>query len=164
MSRYSVTELILMLILHGNNKFFPLTNPDIIIIFVQQMNKVKMKKIYFLFLMTAFLFGFVSNYNVRADCPPGWNESIIIQPYIGDCRIRIVYCYKCGITGADPSNIKITFYVWDNPQSPDCTGEIPFEVVWEAIRQSFYNNCLFNTYLRTKVKNCCGTSNVQKNN
>ncbi|MEJ5287627.1 MAG: hypothetical protein WHV60_10500 [Bacteroidota bacterium] len=99
-----------------------------------------MKKYIFLLVATIIL-GFVVENKARADCPPGWDEATIIQPYIGDCRIKIIYCYKCGVTGAEPSNIKITFYGWDNPESPDCIGEIPFEIVWEAIRQSFFNKC-----------------------
>ncbi|MGC9079088.1 MAG: hypothetical protein ACP5I9_10100 [Candidatus Kapaibacteriota bacterium] len=110
-----------------------------------------MKKIYFA-LLFALLSGLLSGNKANAECPPGWSEVEIIQPYIGDCRIRINYCYKCGVTGADPSNIKITFYGWENPQDPDCIGEIPFEIVWEAIRQSFYNLCRIPTCFEGKLR------------
>jgi hypothetical protein len=101
-----------------------------------------MKKVYFMvMLLSIFLLGM--NNQANADCPQGWNSvSLTGLTLIGDCKMRIDFCYKCGVTGADPSNIKITFYGFENPGNTDCPDEIPFDAVWEVVRQYFMNYCI----------------------
>lgn len=41
-------------------------------------------------------------------CPPGWNYvSLPFGPDPSGCTFQVEFCYKCGITGADPSNVKV---------------------------------------------------------
>lgn len=85
-----------------------------------------MKKLSFLcFVSKARLFAFVfiiviavASERVLAQCnpicPPGWTCSVRSYTFIPTppstdptCTWQVTMCYKCGITGADPSNFKV---------------------------------------------------------
>lgn len=56
------------------------------------------------FIAIIFILSFVAN----AQCPLGWNYvSLPFGPDPSGCTFQVDICYKCGITGADPSNLKV---------------------------------------------------------
>lgn len=102
-----------------------------------------MKK-YIILLVFAVLFGFVGMHKVKADCPPNWALVTFVADIDG-CLYQITYCYKCGVTGADPSNIKVWRCAkrpYDEQPNPDsCNCEAHWSQIWEKIRQDFMQRC-----------------------
>lgn len=106
-----------------------------------------MKKIkYFFQILLIFLIGIVA-YNIFAECPPNWDSRGIFVN-INGCLYFVVYCYKCGVTGPDGSNVKITHYSRlpreQQPNPDNCDdSEIPFDIISERVAQDFYQACTF---------------------
>ena len=95
-----------------------------------------MKKILFLVFLGG-LFFFVATRSM-ADCPPNWqSSSFTMYDPINGCWYFVAYCYKCGVTGPDPGNIKITYY---RKLSGNCT-EVNIDLILRTIAQRFFNDC-----------------------
>lgn len=75
-------------------------------------------KILYVLIAILFFFGFVANYEFKAQCPPNWSYvSIPLGPDASDCFYQVEFCYKCGITGGDPSNLRVLAIKPINPQN-----------------------------------------------
>jgi hypothetical protein len=65
--------------------------------------------------------------SVNAQCLPGWNSTTLtFGPDPNGCSWIIEFCYKCGISGADPANVKVMDIKPANPRSP-CPNWTPDE-------------------------------------
>jgi hypothetical protein len=61
------------------------------------------------FLFIIFLVVTSSFTSSAQPCPPGWNTSSFLTIVdLNGCQWQIDVCYKCGITGASPANVRIT--------------------------------------------------------
>jgi len=98
----------------------------------------KNTKQYFAFLILAIT-AFVSlNQNVKAaiTCPPGgFTNTTIYIPY-GNCTYAVDVCYRCGITGGDPTNV---IFLAQAPP-PGCPP-IPQSVINNAILANYSYYC-----------------------
>lgn len=102
-----------------------------------------MKKIYFVVVISIFI-GFVAGNKAKGGCPPNWAvEGISFQ--VGNCLYFAEYCYRCGVTGPDPSNVKVTRYGKLPGQFCDDNGitiEDVVQAMLQRIRQRFLENCI----------------------
>jgi hypothetical protein len=101
-----------------------------------------MKNINFL-LLFVILFGFAISNKAKADCPPNWGQrGITFQ--VGNCLYFADYCYKCGVTGPDPGNVKVTKYGKLTGQDCDDSGitmEEVVEMMLQQISQRYLDDC-----------------------
>jgi len=102
------------------------------------------RKIFVLSFLLSGLFFFVAT-RAMADCPPNWDSRAIFVPVNG-CLYLVEYCYKCGVTGPDPSNVVITYYGRlpreQQPNPENCSDdEVDIEIIKEAVRQHYYIDC-----------------------
>lgn len=102
-----------------------------------------MKNLLYILLVVALSTMFI--YNSFANCPPNW-DSRGIYVNVNGCLYFVVYCYKCGVTGPDGSNVRITYYARlpreQQPNPDNCDdSEIPFNIILENVQQDFYQAC-----------------------
>ncbi len=56
-----------------------------------------MKKIFLILFCTAI--AFLSSYQAKADCPPGWDGSYTVDTVVNGCNVEYTYCYKIDENG-----------------------------------------------------------------
>ncbi len=108
------------------------------------------RKTIFSIIIALIIFGFVVGNRASADCPPNWYSASFIADIDG-CLYLIMYCYKCGVTGPDPGNLKITFYGRlpkdQQPNPGNCPDEPDLEALKDAIlektEQHWMQQCEF---------------------
>ncbi len=68
-----------------------------------------MKRFLLLSIIISFIaIFFTSSVEVKADCPTGWSyTSLQFGPDPSGCTFQVDFCFKCGMTGGDPSNLKV---------------------------------------------------------
>lgn len=102
-------------------------------------NKLQFKsaKNYFasLILVLGLFFSFTENGNASVTCGWGFTSTTLVVPY-GGCNYSVDICYRCGITGADPTNV-VFFY----PEIPPGCPPIPESTIINAILASYSTIC-----------------------
>lgn len=89
------------------------------------------------------IFVFLLSFAANASCPPGWTTvTPTIGPDISGCYYDIELCYKCGITGANPTNIKLISLKPNVLLSPSgCFGPSKDWLV-QQIKNQYWSFCL----------------------
>ncbi len=78
---------------------------------------------------------------VKAQCPPGWNYvSMPFGPDPNGCAWTVEFCYKCGITGGSPANLKVIAVKPINPFNSPCTLPTADNLWLIPQLQIIYNN------------------------
>ncbi len=96
------------------------------------------RKTIFSIIIALIIFGFVVGNKAVAECPPNWTPVTMLRT-INGCEYEITYCYRCGPTGADPTNIKV--WRWAVRNSENCQREATWEEIWEKIREDWMQRC-----------------------
>ncbi len=75
------------------------------------------------------------------ECPPNWNYvSLPIGPDPSGCEFQVEFCYKCGITGAGPGNLRVKNI---KPIHPEQGCVAPDSEVWliNQLLKFYGQNC-----------------------
>lgn len=64
----------------------------------------------------------------QAQCPPGWTATSRDYEFAPDCSVKVYFCFKCGVTGANPANIRVTD--WDVTLSTGCPSPLDIPDSW----------------------------------
>ena len=80
-----------------------------------------------------------------ADCPPNW-DSRAIYVSVNGCLYLVEYCYKCGFTGPDPGNVRITYYGRlpreQQPNPDNCSdNEVDINIIRQAVAERYLIDC-----------------------
>lgn len=103
----------------------------------QNKLQIKSAKNYFasLILLLGLFFSFTQSGNALMTCPSGFTNTTIYIPY-GGCTYAVNLCYRCGITGADPTNV-----IYEYPVIPPGCPSIPESVIINKIISDYAYFC-----------------------
>jgi hypothetical protein len=93
------------------------------------------------FIAFIFVYVFVANsVNAQVSCPSGYNgTTIVLGPDAAGCSWEVDICYKCDITGINPSNVKIGKF---KPTSTsNCTYITKEELITLLLNQYYELKC-----------------------